>query len=244
MISSGYIPTNKAVQPKETVLLDIDKTEEELLNFFSKSTRYNIKYAKKKEIEIKIINKTEDKLAIKNFYKLLKSTQERKYFLVPEFEYYENIWKEFSRNNKACIIEAYFKDTLINSIFLLHNNYWASSVFSASSREFSNLKATYLARWESIKYAIQKGCKIYDFFGATSSSDINHPFYFTSQFKLGFGRETTKFAGTFEIILNKVKYNFWKNLQRFNLYKFYEESFLNEFKKLNNGKRKQTNKTT
>ncbi|MDD3647791.1 MAG: peptidoglycan bridge formation glycyltransferase FemA/FemB family protein, partial [Candidatus Dojkabacteria bacterium] len=104
---------------------------------------------------------------------------------------------------------------------------------SASSPEHTELKPIYLARWESILEARSTGCKVYDFFGATDSKDERHPFYKTTQHKLGFGRDLTKFAGTYELIIDPLRYKIWQTFVSLGIFKFYEENFLREFRKRN-----------
>jgi lipid II:glycine glycyltransferase (peptidoglycan interpeptide bridge formation enzyme) len=233
MMSSGFEFTNQAVQPRVTVSLDLTKSEDELLASFSRTTRYNIHYAQRKGIVIKKYNEQKDIDRIEEFYKLLKETQDRKYFQVQPLEYFKNLWSEFSKNGHITLYEAYFENTLLGSIIVVHDNVWATSMFSASSRKHSKRKPIYLARWESIKNAKSRGNKIYDFFGATDSKDKTHPFYHTTQYKLGFGRKLTKFAGTFERIQNPLKYKLWRLLENFSLFKFYERSFIRKFKNKN-----------
>ncbi|MDD3647931.1 MAG: peptidoglycan bridge formation glycyltransferase FemA/FemB family protein, partial [Candidatus Dojkabacteria bacterium] len=189
LIDVGYKFTNKAVQPRTTVILDLSGSEDELLSRLSKSTRYNIKYARRKGVEVRKYSKPEDIGRVKDFFKLLKKTQERKYFYVQSLSYFEDMWNEFSRNNHIFLIEAHFKNKHLGSIIVLHNGLWSASLFSASSPEHTELKPIYLARWESILEARSTGCKVYDFFGATDSKDERHPFYKTTQHKLGFGRD-------------------------------------------------------
>ena len=233
LIKYNFKYTDKAVQPRVTVFLDLTKGEEELLKSFSKTTRYNIRYATRKGVTVTKYNSPKDIDRIIHFYELLQMTKKRRYFYVQPLNYFEKLWNEFSRNGHATLYEVTYKGDLLGSLIVLNNKIWAGSIFSGSSRKFTKLKANYLSRWESIRDAKAKGCKIYDFFGATKSREENHPFYHTTQFKLGFGRSVTEFAGTFEIILNQIKYNMWYALERFGLFKFYEDSFIKEFQRRN-----------
>lgn len=231
LINTGMTFTKKAVQPRITVFLDLTQSEDELLASFSKTTRYNIRYAARKGVTIIKYTSAQDLSRIKKFYSLLQETRKRKYFYIQPFNYFEELWKEFAESNFISLYEARYKDELLTSLLVIDNNRWAGSLFSASSRKFSNLKATYLARWESIKHSKEKGCETYDFFGATDSNDKKHPFFNTTQFKLGFGRTIQEFAGTFEIILNPIKYKAWRLCESLDLFKFYEDSFVKEFRK-------------
>jgi peptidoglycan pentaglycine glycine transferase (the first glycine) len=227
----GFLHTSKSVQPKTTALVDLTKTEEELLNGFSKTTRYNIRLARKKNVDITKYDKPADVPRIKYFYDLLKTTQKRKYFHIQQQRFFEAMWKQFSKEGHIALYEAHFKEKLLHSLLVIRSNVFATSLFSASSREFSNVKATYLARWQSICDAKRNGCSVYDFFGATISNDKEHPFYYTTQFKRGFARKLTSFAGTFEIIINPIQYALWNQLERLSLISFYEDTFLKHFRK-------------
>jgi len=242
LVDVGFTYSDKAVQPRNTVFVELDRTEDELLKSFSKTTRYNIRYAKRKGVVIKRYNLPEDISRIAAFYSLLKETQKRSYFHIQHISYFEQLWKEFTRNKHSYLYEAYYQDILLHSLLVLKTNKTAISLYSASSRKHSNVKATYFTRWKSILDAKEDGCRIYDFFGATSSDDSSHPFYHTTQFKLGFGRKVAEYSGTFEIIVNPIKYTIWNTLEKLQIFAFYEESFLRNFKK-QYGRQKEERKT-
>lgn len=230
LLSNGFVYNQNTIQPRETVLVDLTKNEEELLASFSKNTRYNINYAARKGISIKRYDKPEDVTRINQFYDLLQETQQRNEFEIQPIDYFQKLWETFSENRHAHMFEAWFGNQVVSTIIMLHDNVWATSMFSSSSRKHSNLKHTYLLRWESIKSARNLGCKTYDFFGATSSQDTSHPFYHTTQFKLHFGHKVTSFAGTFEMIIDPVKYNLWKLAENLRIIKFYEKSIIKHYK--------------
>ena len=233
MKNSEFQNTARSVQPKHTILYSLEDSVEKLMADLDKKTRYKIRLAGRRGIKIKKYHSPDDIDRIDIFYKLLKETQKRKYFFIQSKKYYQELWKEFSSNSHAILLEASYKDTTIGSLILIYNDNWSSSIYSASSRKYSKHKGTYLLRWKSILEAKKAGCSVYDFFGATNSDDENHPFYYTTRFKLRFGDEVTEFAGTFEIVLDKIRYNLWKLLQKIGVIKFYQESYLKEFKRKN-----------
>jgi len=233
LIKVGFKFTDKAVQPKCTIFIDLTKDKDQLISDFSRTTRYNIRYAKRKGVKIKHFTSPQDVDRIDEFYKLLIATRKRKYFHVQTKEYFQELWKEFSREGRANLFEAWVESDHVGTIITLNSEVWASSLFSASCSKHSKLKPMYLTRWESILDAKSKGCNIYDFFGATDSNDKNHPFYYTTRHKLGFEKSFKKFAGTFEIVLDPVKYRAWKLLEKNLIFKFYEDTFLKIFRNAN-----------
>ncbi|MBN2016108.1 peptidoglycan bridge formation glycyltransferase FemA/FemB family protein [Candidatus Dojkabacteria bacterium] len=233
----NFLFTDEAVQPRVTIFLDLSKSEDEILQSFSKNTRYNIRYALRKGIKIKKFSEPKDASRIVGFYELLLSTQKRKYFYVQPIEYFESLWDTFSREGRITLFEAFYKDSHLGSILLINTDKFAISLFSASSPQYSNLKPLYLMRWESIKEAKLRGCKFYDFFGATDSQDESHPFFYTTQHKLGFSKDFQKFAGTFEIVLNPLKYKMWRFMEDMGIFKFYEKTFIRQFRERNVNKK-------
>jgi len=230
--SLGYKHTPNSIQPRETVLVDLDQDDDTLFASLQKNTRYNINYAKRKGIVIKSYRKPTEVDRIDTFYSLLKETQSRNNFTVQPKEYFQKLWLEFSAYGHAQLFEAWYKDEVLSTIIMLYNDVWATSMFSSSTRKLSNLKHTYLLRWESILEAKKNGCKSYDFFGATASKDPSHPFYHTTEFKLHFGKKVTSYAGTFEMILDPVKYRYylWKIAENFGIIKFYEKTIIKGYR--------------
>jgi lipid II:glycine glycyltransferase (peptidoglycan interpeptide bridge formation enzyme) len=67
--------------------------------------------------------------------------------------------------------------------------------------------APYLCQWEAIKYAKEKGCTLYDFWGVAETDDPADPWSGITRFKEGFGGEKVIFAGGYDMILDKLWYN-------------------------------------
>ncbi|MBQ1344599.1 peptidoglycan bridge formation glycyltransferase FemA/FemB family protein [Candidatus Saccharibacteria bacterium] len=69
---------------------------------------------------------------------------------------------------------------------------------------------------EEILDAKNKGLKYFDFWGITTSTDKNHPWYGFTQFKKSYGGVEKIFSGTYDIPVNKIKYRLYSLLRPLN----------------------------
>jgi len=97
------------IQPRDTLMLDLTKSEEELLKEMKQKTRYNIRLAEKKGIKItnleyRILNLENFKKGLDKFWELIEETSARDKFASHNKNYY---WKmleslSFVKSEKNC----------------------------------------------------------------------------------------------------------------------------------------------
>ena len=98
----------------------------------------------------------------------------------------------------------------------------AGSMFISCGKEFLNLygggydefmkyNAMYAIQWHAIKYALNNGYEIYNFYGIEGNfKKENNPMYGVYEFKKGFGGEVVELIGEFDLIINKPKFLLYK----------------------------------
>ena len=79
-------------------------------------------------------------------------------------------------------------------------------LYGASSNEHRNLMPNYLLQWRMIQWAIERGCRVYDFRGVSGDVSEDNPLYGLFRFKQGFGGDFTEFVGEMDLVLNPVIY--------------------------------------
>ena len=198
----------KSVQPAHTLFLDLTKSEEELLVEVHHKTRYNIKLAKKKGVQIK---KVEDlNKAIEIFNKLIKETSVRDKFTPHSKDYYQKILKILGNN--VCLWVAEYENTILATNIIVNFGDTVTYLHGASSNEHRNLMAPHLLQWEQIKWAQENGFKVYDFWGI-SESDARWAGF--TRFKKGFGGQEKNFPGTFDLVYNQRAYKVYNFIKKF-----------------------------
>ncbi len=206
-------------EPENTLILNLERSEDEILKSMRQKTRYNIRLSEKKEIIIK------QEKNIDIFYNLIKQTAERDKINIFNKNYYENLLNYFNKNkiinHKSLILNLFFaehKNQPLSSIIVVGFGNTATYFYGASSNEKRNLMPNYLIQWEAIKWAKKNNYKYYDFWGIESETTKN--WTGITKFKKGFVKEQTgkeiNFVGSFDYILNKKWYNLFKLGKIFN----------------------------
>lgn len=200
------------IQPRFVFKLDIKgKTEEEILKNCHQKTRYNIRLATKKGVEIK--EGTREDFAA--FHKIMIETGERDGFIVRSQEYFEKMYDELAPKHMKLLM-AYHDGNPISGIILIKYGKTTWYLYGASSNSHRNLMPNYLLQWTGIQEAIQNGHDVYDFRGVSGVVDENHPQYGLYRFKKGFGAEFIEFIGEVYLPFRPFKYK---------MYKFAEKTF-------------------
>ena len=191
------------LQPKETLMLDLSLSEEELLASFHSKTRYNIRLAEKKGVTVREGNKADD---FDNFWALMNETGERDAFKIHNKKHYESLSSANPEFIKLFVAELDGK-TIAAGLFSFYGDK-ATYMHGASSYASRQLMAPYLLQWTVILAAKKLGYKYYDFYGIDA---IKWPG--VTRFKTGFGGFVVGYAGTQDIILKPFFYNLYNILR-------------------------------
>lgn len=190
--------------PPFTVIIDLNKSEEDILSEMKPKWRYNIKLATKKWIECKIVEKTKENISV--FYNLVLETTKRDSFSWNTLEYYKIFLEKL---DSSSLIFAYKDNKVIASgIFIFEKElsiyyYWASS----SEAEYRNLMAPYLLQWTAIKEAKAKGSQIYDFLWIATPWDDNSSLKWVTDFKFKFNKTPNEVSKSHIYINKNIKYS-------------------------------------
>ncbi len=199
-------------QPTDTLILDLTKSDEQLLAEMKRKGRYNINLAKKKEVTcVKIIGSEVSEKDLNDFWSLNNETTNRDAFSGHEKEYYRNFLKLIAPYADLFFAEA--KDgTRIATAISTFTGDKAIYYFGASTSnpEYRNLMAPYLLQWTMIQEARKRGCTTYDFLGIAPENEPKHAYAGISEFKWKFGGMRKTFAPGREVVFNK----FWYTLYR------------------------------
>jgi len=192
----------EGIQPRFVFRLDIkNKTEDEIMQAFHHKTRYNIRLAEKKGVEIKIGTRED----LGEFYKIMVETGIRDNFVVRSREYYEKVFDCLGPEHLRLYMASFEGKPISGTIAILYGNKcWY--LYGASKNEHRNLMPNYLLQWEMIKWAIESGCEIYDFRGVPGNIDENNPLIGLYKFKVGFKGKFTEFVGMIEYVFNPLVY--------------------------------------
>lgn len=200
------------VQPEKTLILDLSKEEDELLKSMHQKTRYNIRLAAKKGVEINISGKDN----FDDFWSIMEKTGQRDGFRLHGKDYYKKMLKlpalngvDFNKNDlQLKLVTAKYDDSVICANIVAFYGNMVTYVHGASGDKYRNAMAPYLLQWETIKMAKEAGYKYYDFFGIDEKKWPG-----VTRFKKGFSGEYVEYPGAYDIVFGPVKYYLY-NLAR------------------------------
>ncbi|GMO59005.1 MAG: lipid II:glycine glycyltransferase FemX [Treponemataceae bacterium] len=181
-----------AIQPPDTVILDLHKSAETLLGEMKNKWSYNIRLAEKKGVSICAQN---DAAGIDIFYNLYLETAKRDKIAIHSKKYYQALVDMSCAQYTICVYVARHEDDILAAIITLFCKREAVYLYGASSNVKRNFMATYLLQWHAIQDAKNYGSALYDFYGCPPFEDETHPMAGLFRFKTGFGGTLIHRAG-------------------------------------------------
>lgn len=214
LASRGFVPAGReggfsGTQPRFVFRLDITPSAEELLAAFAPKTRYNIRLAQRRGVEVRVAAREE----LSVFYSLLVETAKRDRFLIRGERYFEIIWEELVERDLARYFLAWYGDIPIAGALALSMGGKAWYLYGASANHHRELMPNYLMQWAMIQWAKERGCTLYDFRGVSGDLSPDNPLYGLYRFKKGFGGRFTEFIGEHDFVLSPLWYRFWNFAQ-------------------------------
>lgn len=196
------------IQPRKTAVLNLQKSEEELLLAMHEKTRYNIRLAERRGVQIRNdkVRMTNDESRAANyetFWCLLQETAKRDGFHTHEGKYYQKLLGIRSDNFSNELFFAEYQGKILTAALI---NFYkpsgtATYLHGASSREHREVMAPHLLHWEIIKDAKKRGIRHYDLWGIDPTKWPG-----VTRFKMGFGGEEIEYPNTFDIIYRPFFY--------------------------------------
>jgi lipid II:glycine glycyltransferase (peptidoglycan interpeptide bridge formation enzyme) len=205
----GFSKSPRNVQPKYTLILDLNKSEEELLKQMHQKTRYNIRLAQKKGVKVLV-----DNSRINDFFALLHKTSKRQ--KVKFFD--RNYFKKLLELDLAKLYLAEYQGRIVAANIMIFWHRSATYLFGGSDHEYRQVMAPHLLQWQAVRDAKQFGCRQYDLWGAvpTGVKGPEQKWAGVTRFKQGFDpqAEIIEYLGTYEKDYQSFKLRAYRGLKR------------------------------
>src|SRR5574344_993836 len=187
--------------PNNTMIVNLRPDESDILMSMKPKTRYNIRLAQRKGVQVKIGGY--DDLDV--FYRLYEETCERNRLNLHNRLFFESLYRTNHEdpNTGFELLVAYLDDIPLSAMFLTFSSSRATYLYGASSNQMRESMSTYALQWEAIRQAKASGCLQYDLFGVAPSRNAeNHPMAGLYRFKQGFGGDVFHRMGCWDFYLN------------------------------------------
>lgn len=198
------------IQFKNTVLIDLKPSEEEMLAGMKQKTRYNIRLAQKKGVIVRV-GTPEDLATLYNMYA---ETSVRDGFVIRDEGYYRTVWQTFmSSEEPTCEpLIAEVDGEPVAAIFVFYFTGRAYYVYGMSLNTHREKMPAYLLQWEAMKRAKAKGCDVYDLWGAPDVFDESDSMWGVYRFKEGLGGKVVRTVGAWDFAPNPFWYKMYSEI--------------------------------
>ncbi len=224
---SGFAKAFEEMQPEHTLLINLTKSEDDILKEMKQKGRYNIKIAEKNQLAI-------EKGSVEDFYQLYQQMAKRQKISYRSLSYFQALIDNLSPKDYVQVFTAKARDQITdesrnyepnNNTVVQHDSVLASAIiifykdsciylFGGSSDEQREKMAPYKLHWEVMREAKRRGCKFYDMFGIAPTDDEKHPWAGITRFKKQFGGEEFQSLGSWDLVFSTAKYKLFKTVEK------------------------------
>jgi peptidoglycan pentaglycine glycine transferase (the first glycine) len=202
----GWRFSSEQIQFRNTALLDLGRSEEELLEGMKQKTRYNVRLAGRRGVTVRH-GTAADLLAL---YQLYEETARRDRFLIRPPAYYADAWGSFLDAGLAHLLLAEVDGEPVAGLVLFTFGPTAWYMYGASSDRQRQHMPNYLLQWEAMRAAQAAGCRLYDLWGAPDRLQKSDPMWGVYQFKLGLGGEPARGLGAWDWPRSRMLYGLYR----------------------------------
>jgi len=180
----GFLPAPMHLHGENTLVVDIQGTEEQILANMRKNTRYSIRKSLKENLVCEIYNTSK---RINVLTKLQKETVERHKFVGFKQSLFKAQLDTFGQDKQAALFVCRKGgQDLVAAIIIFYGD-CAYYHHSGSSEKSRKTEASYFLQWSVINEARRRGCKYYNLWGIAPDDNPHHRFAGVTIFKKGFG---------------------------------------------------------
>lgn len=193
-VPDGWIRSSNKVLSAETILLDLTKSESDLLADMAKKTRQYIRKSAA-DVTIKQVSAKEDVEACLDLYEL---TAKRAGFNMHDRQYYLDVLSQLKDHSPIYV--AYHDNQPVAFLWLAISESTAYELYGGMNEVGQELRANYTLKWHVIRKTKEWGLERYDFGGLVAGG--------VATFKQGWSVDTTLLVGTFDKPLSPL-YSLW-----------------------------------
>lgn len=184
-------------------ILDLTKTEEEILAGASQGFRRKLRKAEKNEITIET---SKDPKIVKTFYEIEVKHAQRQKFIAFSEDFLTKQFVAFAKNDEVIMYTAKKDGEILAQNFMIFYGDECSYHYGTSTDLGTKYSAAPLLHMEAMREARNRGIKRYNLWGIVGLDETKHRFYGVSEFKRSFGCQELKYTPAHDMILNKSKY--------------------------------------
>lgn len=187
---------------EHTVIIDLEKSEDELLAAMRRQTRYEVRRSKKQGIAVK--NSTSEEI-FKEFHSVQEKTAKRQGFIPPNLKTILAEKEAFGDDIKIYFSETAEGEKIAYGMIIAGGE--EVDYYEAASTDLNRkLPGAYALLWQVMCDFKKSGYKRFNLWGIAPPDQPNHRYAGVTTFKTGFGGEIVEYVPAHDLIISKVGY--------------------------------------
>ncbi|MBW8010905.1 MAG: peptidoglycan bridge formation glycyltransferase FemA/FemB family protein [Chloroflexi bacterium] len=205
---TGWLFSKEQIQFRNTVMLDLQASEEEMLARMKQKTRYNIRLAKRKGVQVREGGPEDFSM----LYYMFAETAVRDEFVIRHQGYYDDLWNAFYQAGKLKPIIAEVEGDPVAALmlFIFAGRAWYLTGMSRSVHR--EKMPNYLLQWEAMRAAKGAGCSVYDLWGAPDEFVETDALWGVYRFKRGLGGTVERHLGAWDLPIRPWLYRLYTQI--------------------------------
>jgi lipid II:glycine glycyltransferase (peptidoglycan interpeptide bridge formation enzyme) len=181
----GWHQSSNTILIPRTLILDLNKSEDELLGAMTKKTRQYIRKSANEAVEVRRVRSREELAACLAIYK---QTAQRAGFGLHDDQYYYDIFDKMG--DYSLVTATFLNGQPVAFLWLAISERTAFELYGGMDDEGQRLRANYILKWSTIQMAKKWGIERYDFNGLLNDG--------VSTFKQSFADHEDMLVGTYD----------------------------------------------
>lgn len=200
--AQGCRPAPMHLHAEHTVILDLTKTEDELLAEMRRQTRYEVRKADRLGLKSEWGNSEE---LFQEFHAVQQETAERQHFVPPNQQMLLAERQAFGDQARIYTVKTADDEIICYGLILMSGV--EGEYFEAASTPLERkFPGAYALLWRAMRDLKAMGLKRFNLWGIAPPGQTGHRYAGVTTFKRGFGGEVVEFVPAQDIVLKKFRY--------------------------------------
>ncbi len=184
LLAGGWRRTESTILMGRTLILDLHRSEDELLAGMTKKTRQYIRKSGREALHYRQVSREE----VPQCLAVYRLTADRAGFGIHSDAYYLDIFDNLGEG--SAVFAAFDGDAVVAFLWLAVSGTTAFELYGGMNDVGQNLRANFTLKWTAITAMKERGVRRYDFNGLLNDG--------VSKFKIGFADHENLLAGTWD----------------------------------------------
>ncbi len=203
----GWLRSASQVQFRNTALSHVARDDDALLSAMSAKCRYNVRLSERRGVHVRTVHPISGADA-DVLYALYAETGARDGFLIREQAYYADAWRAMDATAFIAEREGEALGGIVAFAFAKRAWYFYGMSRSTGREHMPN----HLLQWRAMRWARERGCEVYDWWGAPETLSEQDPMWGVWRFKESFGAAFAEGAGAWDFAPNRALYRAYTGL--------------------------------